>query len=491
MDLIEDLSRRVSKKLRTLGGRTPTQAIVCTLLRTAYLASMRTEEGRFVLGSITFADPASPEQSPPLLRRADYPGFTRLKPKRPFDVENLVKISRAINKWAGSIAVFGRTLDELQIWGVVDQLVEQNVRLHAEGEGGFLNPGSLTVSIDGVGEVSAFQGDVFLGGIRQQAIVEKEVDALRCPEMFERGLNQFSESASAIATVFRRDEAKVLVRMVYEWTNTIARLCITLRRSGTGGAFLLTPRPRMNMLKVGTRFDYSRLSDALILNVSDLEYSSLIDEVAERLSEKEGGVPDDVHSEDDLAETDAEDRNSELRGAVKLVASLASLDGVVLLTPGLRVIGFGAKIGNGRAAQTVYDGASYLRKGQSAKRIDPSRFGTRHGSMLRYCAQDREAIGVVVSQDRQVRLIFSIGRNLLLFDSVKVMNYQDGTSANFRRRADYREDRDRDRKKHRRKVMLGYSQAPKTIRQLLSAADDAAHRSQRKPRGERKLARRK
>jgi len=44
------------------------------------------------------------------------------------------------------------------------------------------------------------------------------------------------------------------------------------------------------------------------------------------------------------ADADVEDRDDEVTGAVRLIASLASLDGAVLLTPDLGVIGFGVKL---------------------------------------------------------------------------------------------------------------------------------------------------
>lgn len=77
---------------------------------------------------------------------------------------------------------------------------------------------------------------------------------------------------------------------------------------------------------------------------------------------------------------------------MKLVASLAAVDGLVLMTPELSVAGFGVKIGSTPDVKVVYDGAGFSSRGTHARKIDPAQFGTRHGSMLRYCAQDPKAL---------------------------------------------------------------------------------------------------
>ena len=57
------------------------------------------------------------------------------------------------------------------------------------------------------------------------------------------------------------------------------------------------------------------------------------------------------------------------------------------MTPTFSVTGFGVKIGSASNVRTVYDGATFSRRGTRARKIDLSQFGTRHGSMIRYCAQ--------------------------------------------------------------------------------------------------------
>lgn len=88
-DLVDDLASTVAARLRKLGFAEPRRVVVTSLLRMAFLASLKTEEGRFVRGSLTYANPKNPED-PPLMKRADYPGFTQFEKPELLTVDTLV-----------------------------------------------------------------------------------------------------------------------------------------------------------------------------------------------------------------------------------------------------------------------------------------------------------------------------------------------------------------------------------------------------------------
>src|SRR5262249_39997079 len=132
----------------------------------------------------------------------------------------------------------------------------------------------------------------------------------------------------------------------------------------------------------------------------------------------------------------------------------------------LSVVGFGVKIGSTPNVTTVYDGAGFAHRGTRARKIDPSQFGTRHGSMLRYCAQDRKALGIVVSQDGHVRLVMTVRNSLVLWDNIKLLDHTDFSGHALQRKRTWRESRGR----ARRPPTLGYTNMPKTIDRLMKAA---------------------
>ena len=465
-DLVDQLAHQVASRIQTLGLREPNRQVISALLEMAYLGTLRSEEGRFVRGSLTFADPKRPGLNPPSLRRADYPAFTKFESPEVLNVQRLVKLSRAIDRWSGSIAVYTTSRNEIAAWGVVDQLVQQNVRWQRESGSGFTNPGLLTVTMDGVGDISTYHGDLFLGGLKAQALVSRENDALESKMVSEYGFDTFSPFATAINRVLpgKEDEGEILASLIRTWVTSIARLCIGLRQHGTGGAFLLTPRPIKSMLQVGHPFEYGRLGDSEILYVLDQKYSSSVERAQRTLTSKGKPVPANLVFEASLAEADADDREDEMTGAVKLVASLAAVDGLVLMSPTLSVAGFGVKIGSAPNVTTVYDGAGFSLRGTKARKIDPSQFGTRHGSMLRYCAKDRKALGIVVSQDGYVRLIMTVRNSLVFWDNLKLLNHEE-----FSQQAVRREIKWRERLRDARKSKLGYTNMPKTIDLLMKA----------------------
>jgi hypothetical protein len=463
MDHLGRLTELVHSKLRVLGFSSPRASMIRALFETAYLASLKTEEGRFVRGSLTFADPSAPDDDPPITRLASYPGFTAFRHQLPLTVETLVKLSRAIDKWSGSIAVYATAAADLVAWGIVDQIVHQSGSLNREDEGALPNPRTLTVTMDSVGELSVYHDDLFLGALRQDRLVTRENDALRSHSLRARVAPTLRPAAAHIARAVGTPKiaAPVLERLFNEWSNTLARLCIGLRRLGTGGAFLISPKPIQELLDIAHQLPYRRLGDSAILRVLDDVYS--LAQRGQLNRQRPNAVPEKLVDDIQFAELDARERERELTGAVQIVASLAAVDGLVLLDPSLVVVEFGVKIRSGASFSNIYDGPDFARRGTRAKRIDPSRFGTRHGSMLRYCRADRRAIGVIVSQDGNVRLIMSVGRTLTLWDDVRLLRYQQ----DVRRFAEERRRVRRWREQHRHEAKLGLTSMPKTIRALM------------------------
>ena len=460
---LHELSQKVHKKLCKLGFTSIPKSIVTQLIETAYYASLRTEEGSFIRGSLTYADPESPDINPPITRRLDYPSFTRFGRREPLTVETVVKLSRAIDNWSGAITVYRVLPKGLVVWGIVDQRVHENVGIHREALKGFRNPGLFTVTMEGVGHLIVTQGSLFLCEMKQGSIIDRQTDVL-VPEVLGPWINpSFVEVAEYIARII--PETEVAEALFDEWANAVARICIGLRRSGTGGSLLLTPSPLLSLLEIVHPLPYKRLYEAIVLKVLDEAYLDEIHERLEKATESKKDVASVLVLEDELAESDADDRNDELTGAIKIVSSIASADGAVLMSPTLAVHGFGVKIRSDRSICTVYDGMGFLSRGTRAKKINVTNFGMRHASMIRYCRADKYAVGIVVSQDGQVRIICTKRGSLLLWPNVKLLDFRDDLG-NYKR--EERLSRSW-RQKHWDEAGVGYTPMPKSIQALINA----------------------
>lgn len=465
LDPLARLAKTVSSRLSAFRTPPVRPAVIKRLLTVAYQASMRTEEGRFVRGSLTYADPSRPDLHPPITRRNDYPQFTRFRSSVPLTEITLVKLARAVDSWSASLAVWTDARKALVAWGLVDQLVETNVLLNREGRSGFSLPGVFTITIDAVGEVSVYHGHILLGRLRSHEVIDRETDALQASQVLAHVRPHFAPIADSIArhVGLEKRAGDVSRTLLAGWGDTIARVCIGLRRIGSGGALVLTPAPVLPSLHLGYEVPYSRLGDALaLLALDEWHLGALLRQRWARA--RATTLPAELITDLDLAEADYEDRESELSSAVKVATSFASADGAVLMTPTLGIRAFGVKIGPGPAVSTVYDGPCFARLRTRAPKIDLRRFGTRHTSVLRYCRRDPSAIGVVVSQDGHVRVVASEANSLTMWEDVKLLGHYHFSLRN----AALERQADRARDKARGTSSLGFSHMPKTMTELRS-----------------------
>ena len=101
---------------------------------------------------------------------------------------------------------------------------------------------------------------------------------------------------------------------------------------------------------------------------------------------------------------------------------LTRVDGLVLLDLDLAVRGFGVEItatGPPPALWSARDAA-----GEVLDPLEYERYGTRHRSMFRYCAAAPGSVGFVVSQDGAVRAVTALERGVVVWEDIKVQQYE-------------------------------------------------------------------
>ena len=104
-----------------------------------------------------------------------------------------------------------------------------------------------------------------------------------------------------------------------------------------------------------------------------------------------------------------QESRSRLTELADTIASLAAMDGSVVLTRRLNVVGFGAEIRV--PPESLKNGSPFRNlKTRDVTPIEQAldEFpGTRHKAALRYCSVQADAVVVVISHDRELRLFFS------------------------------------------------------------------------------------
>jgi DNA integrity scanning protein DisA with diadenylate cyclase activity len=119
----------------------------------------------------------------------------------------------------------------------------------------------------------------------------------------------------------------------------------------------------------------------------------------------------------------------DLAGAADVVARLSAVDGALVLSSDLRVIGFGAEIVLDASRQVVaHEVAGHARRGESWPTIDGESFGMRHRSALRCVAASDDVAAFVVSQDGTVSFFWKQDGRVLVKRGVTIANPNMGAS---------------------------------------------------------------
>jgi hypothetical protein len=113
----------------------------------------------------------------------------------------------------------------------------------------------------------------------------------------------------------------------------------------------------------------------------------------------------------DDAQQDAVDA---IRDLAKFLAGLTAVDGAVLLTDRLRLLGFGAEV------LTASQKIESVRSARSAladkyTEVPLSAFGTRHRSAFRFCSSLEPSVAFILSQDGGVKAVRQVGRHLVMW----------------------------------------------------------------------------
>ena len=88
----------------------------------------------------------------------------------------------------------------------------------------------------------------------------------------------------------------------------------------------------------------------------------------------------------------------------QLLGALADVDGAVVLTDRFELLGFGGEI-TGHLPEIVRVRHALDLEASFFEEVPIDSVGTRHRSAYRFCAQERDALAIVVSQDGAVQFV--------------------------------------------------------------------------------------
>jgi hypothetical protein len=154
----------------------------------------------------------------------------------------------------------------------------------------------------------------------------------------------------------------------------------------------------------------TRPRDALVSAMAArLRHNTFAEKLQNRRTVKVGeleqlnALAEDQHSHEDVA-----------RDAARFVASLTSVDGAVVLTDTLRIIGFGAEVtASFSAGDKVH--VAHTAEVTKTKEVRFAEYGTRHRSAFRFVASMEPSVGFIMSQDGGVKAVRQVASKLVMW----------------------------------------------------------------------------
>ena len=140
----------------------PSIAILDELFRMVYLASMRMEEGEPITCSIAYVDPKNPDPNPPETIRDRRWTVALFANPVGYGAAHLAKLGLAVDPARSCLVVHPNRKNELQIWGLIDQLGGFQSMLTHEPKTGWTPPGAFFVQILGPGHLVVMDGIVLI-----------------------------------------------------------------------------------------------------------------------------------------------------------------------------------------------------------------------------------------------------------------------------------------------------------------------------------------
>ena len=244
----------------------PPEAVLTRLLETLYFASLKTDEGRPILCTVNYVDPAQRQNVGSGQATADCWSHVPFDRPLPFDVRTLTKLARAADPAVSSLAVFRDKKNKLFIWGMVDQEPRHSDYIMLDAASTPARPGLFQATITGVGNISVYQNDALIGSLEQNTLVEEYHDVLWAGPVHDllAGLSAtatWSKRPSTLPSTSQRPtcEGELLLR----WLNSICRILMNIQHYRHGGGLLITPQTTLDGLNVKYKIRYDRLLRSL------------------------------------------------------------------------------------------------------------------------------------------------------------------------------------------------------------------------------------
>lgn len=327
-------------------------------------------------------------------------------------------MARSTDPRSTSLAVFPKR-NQLQIVGIVDQLNWYTDLLNLNATPGDLPPGVFQLLVSRPGHLSATDGLTTIAELRLDHLATKPIDVFMDYGLIKAALAPGIRSYIAHVKTQTSAEAAMHLDSTMKWwlglwwMNALKRVLLRVRDFQHGGAILITNE--QDSLNVKYPIKYDRLAVALReYGAAQLEHVSLLETIKQYYNKR--AVPTQLHQKLGRVHNMCDDSERKVDSASWAVSLLTRVDGLVLMSRTAVVRGFGVKITESRQPKGVWIAGDA--KARVRKEGSDARFGTRHGSMMRYCSHHPGAVGFVISQDGDVRAMANHRGQVIMWENI-------------------------------------------------------------------------
>lgn len=426
VDVLIDLWPEVEKE-KGFDGQVhalPDDDVLEDLISISYQVSQLREEARELRFRLMFCEPRYFNEEEITRNKSVF--ILQFSEPLPFNEYELTKLSPAVNFYNSLIGVQCNEVGVLQIWGVIHSGSQWTHIIHGGSAQATPMPPCLGLNVVGPGRVTALRGVQILAQLTGGNIITPSDNVFQANWLKDRYLLVHD-------SLFRRHR-KNLHYKPEEWAKIdpafvgdlyqefFKHLISTIRRSNHGGLIIVLPGEHEafyddeeSLLSIKYRF-YDD-SDRIRLKILVLEIMEALAKICGRLhgSDYVAGWSDYVSLRDEgLAMLD-----SQVFKYARFVASMAAVDGAVVMSEEPELIGFGAFIqGTYEMGQSVARALDPEGAKKSIERIEG--VGTRHRALYYFCSKISDAFGIVISQDGKVRTVSTRNNMVTWWDVIPI-----------------------------------------------------------------------
>jgi hypothetical protein len=394
----------------------PPKAVFDEIIDVCYHASLLTEEGRPTVFRIVFLDsqsrvsPRDDDELPPVTRYL-------LKELVPFTQGELRRLAPVADPRRVLIAV-EQSGGRLQIYGLVDIGMALWEMARHERVMGHSSPEALIVMSTRPGELSISRGDRPVLRMRDGGIVTAAQSVMLegpVAEFFDAASGVFIRNACQLSGINQNPAEDDGLSFAHQ--SFIESVLLYTAELEHGGTLLFVPAEithedsrLLSRVSIKYVLPSTRPRDALVSAMAArLRHNAL----AERLQNRRTVKAEELEQLDALA-GDQQTCEDAARDAARFIASLTAVDGAVVLTDTLRIIGFGAEVtASFSGGDKVH--VAHTAEATETKEVRFAEYGTRHRSAFRFVASLEPSVGFIMSQDGGVKAVRQVGSKLVMW----------------------------------------------------------------------------